>query len=122
MIQALKNKVRKLKVINYREVKAMKAEEGAQDVKLRWLITKDDGAENFAMRLFEVESKGYTPFHSHEWEHEVFILEGKGKIKIEDKEREFGKGDVIFIPGNVKHQFKNTEEKRVKFLCLIPYL
>lgn len=111
-----------MKVINYREVKAIKAEEGAQDVKLRWLITKDDGAENFAMRLFEVESKGYTPFHSHAWEHEVFILEGKGKIKIEDKEREFGKGDVIFIPGNVKHQFKNTEEKRVKFLCLIPYI
>ena len=122
MIQTLKNKVRKLKVINYREVKAIKAEEGAQDVKLRWLITKEDGAENFAMRLFEVESKGYTPFHSHEWEHEVFILEGKGKIKIEDKEREFGKGDVIFIPGNVKHQFKNTEGKRVKFLCLIPYI
>ena len=111
-----------MKVINYRKVKSVKAEEGAREVKVRWLITKDDGAENFAMRLFEVEPEGYSPLHSHKWEHEVFILEGKGTVRIGEEEKDFKKGDVIFIPGNIEHQFKNEGGKRLKFLCLIPYL
>jgi quercetin dioxygenase-like cupin family protein len=109
-----------LKVTNYRRIKAMKVEEGAQGATIRWLITKNDGAENFAMRFFEVEPKGYTPFHSHEWEHEVFILEGRGTVKINNDDKEFKKGDAVFIPGNIKHQMKNTGQKRLKFLCLIP--
>jgi quercetin dioxygenase-like cupin family protein len=79
------------------------------------------GAENFAMRLFEMEPGGYSPLHSHAWEHEVFILEGEGIVQSGGEERKFRPGDVIFIPPNEEHQFKNTGEKVVKFLCLIPY-
>ena len=50
--------------------------EGASKVKVRWLITKEMGAKNFAMRVFEIEPDGYSPLHKHPWEHEVFILEG----------------------------------------------
>lgn len=39
------------------------------------------GAENFAMRLFEIQPRGYSPLHQHDWEHEVFILEGKGAVR-----------------------------------------
>ena len=39
--------------------------EGASRVKVRWLITKEMGAENFAMRIFEVETNGYSPLHVH---------------------------------------------------------
>lgn len=112
----------KLKVINYRRVKAVEAGEGAKDVKIRWLITKDDGAKNFAMRFFEIEPNGYTPLHRHKWEHEVFILEGRGKVKIGGKDKRFKRGDAIFIPENVEHQFKNTGDAKLKLLCLIPYL
>jgi quercetin dioxygenase-like cupin family protein len=89
---------------------------------VRWLITKEIGAKNFAMRLFEMEPGGYSPLHSHPWEHEVFILEGEGLVVGEGKEKRFRPGDVIFIPPNEKHQFKNSDEKTVKFLCLIPYV
>lgn len=111
-----------MKVINYRKVEAINVQQGTEGVKVRWLITKDDGATNFAMRIFEMEPEGYTPLHSHNWEHEVFILEGKGKIRIGDEERAFQGEDVIFIPSNIKHQFRNTGRDLVKFLCLIPYL
>ena len=111
-----------MKLINYREVEAIDAEQGARGVRVRWLITKEDGAENFAMRLFEMASEGCTPFHSHEWEHEVFVLDGKGHVIIGDEEKEFREGDVIFIPGNVRHQFKNTGDQPIRFICLIPYL
>jgi len=110
-----------MKIFHYRDVEAKDAEGGASKLKVRWLITKDIGAENFAMRLFEMESGGYSPFHSHPWEHEVFILEGEGLAVGGGEERKFRAGDVIFISPNEKHQLKNTGEVTVKFLCLVPY-
>ena len=110
-----------MKLFHYLDVEAETAEEGAYKLKVRWLITKDMGAENFAMRLFEMEPSGYSPLHSHPWEHEVFILEGEGTVFGGGEERKFNAGDVIFIPPNEKHQFKNTGEKTVKFLCLVPH-
>lgn len=111
-----------MRIFNYRHVEAKDAEEGASKLRVRWLITKEIGAENFAMRFFEMEPEGYSPFHSHPWEHEVFILEGEGIVVGEGEERKFRAGDVIFIPPNEKHQLKNTGGTTVKFLCLIPYI
>ena len=109
-----------LKIVHYTDVTAEDAEEGASKLVVRWLITKEMGAENFEMRLFEMAAGGHSPYHNHPWEHEVYILEGEGLVVSEDLERPFGTGDVIFIPQNEKHQFKNTDEKTVKFLCIIP--
>ena len=110
-----------MKIFHYQDVEAKDVEEDCSKLRVRWLITKERGAENFAMRLFEMEAGGNSPFHRHPWEHEVFILEGKGLAVGEEGERKFRAGDVLFIPPNEKHQLKNNGEKTVKFLCLIPY-
>jgi len=111
-----------VKIFHYNEVKAEEApEEGASKLKVRWLITRDMGAPNFAMRLFEIEPGGHSPLHTHPWEHEVFILEGEGIVVGANEERRFKPGDVVFIPPNEKHQFKNDGKKTVKFLCLVPH-
>jgi quercetin dioxygenase-like cupin family protein len=109
-----------MKVFNYESVKSKDAEGGASKVKIRWLITKDMGANNFAMRLFEVEQGGYSPLHTHPWEHEVFILEGKGVVFDGAKAMPFKSNDVVFVPPDELHQFKNTGKKALIFLCLIP--
>ncbi len=94
--------------------------DGAEGVEIRWLISKDDGAENFAMRMFELEPAGHTPLHTHEWEHEVFIVEGKGTFVCDGAEHAFEKEFVIFVPGGREHCFKNTGMGTLRFLCLIP--
>jgi len=94
--------------------------EGAKDVEIRWLISKDDGAENFAMRMFELKPAGYTPLHSHTHEHEVFVIEGEGVFVYEGKEYQFDRDYVIFVPPNKEHRFKNTGNSILRFLCLIP--
>ena len=109
-----------MKIFHYDSVEAQDAEGKSSKVRVRWLITQEMGAENFAMRLFEVESGGYTPFHIHDWEHEVFILEGSGVVVGGDEERLFRSGDVVLIPPNEKHQFMNNGKGLVKILCLIP--
>jgi quercetin dioxygenase-like cupin family protein len=94
--------------------------EGAKDVEIRWLISKDDGAENFAMRMFELQPGGHTPLHKHPHEHEVFVIEGEGVFIYEEKEYQFNKEYVIFVPGSKEHQFRNTGDSILRLLCLIP--
>ncbi|MFQ5753934.1 MAG: cupin domain-containing protein, partial [bacterium] len=93
---------------------------GAKDTKMRLLISDKDGAKNFAMRMFSVEPGGHTPFHFHNYEHEIFVLDGKGVLKEEDNEQPFQAGDVIFVKPNEKHQFQNVGPEKLRFLCLIP--
>ena len=112
----------KIKHIHYTEVKPeIPKEDGVKDTTIRWLITRDDGAKNFAMRLFEVKPNGYTPWHRHDWEHESFILDGEGILVTDKGNIKLSPGDVLFIPPMEWHQFKNAGDKNMKFLCLIPY-
>ena len=111
-----------MKHVHYTNVELEEPKEkGIKGVMLRWLITKKDGAENFAMRLFEIKPDGYTPLHQHDWEHEVFILEGNGVVRNKDSEEKFKPGDVFFVPATEWHQFVNAGKETLKFLCLIPY-
>jgi quercetin dioxygenase-like cupin family protein len=110
-----------MKVINFKQGSFKKVEDPqAKDVNMQVLISAEDGAPNFAMRIFQVNPNGYTPYHAHNWEHEVFILKGEGTITVEKKESKFKYGDAIFVPPNVMHQFKNDAKEELLFLCLIP--
>lgn len=97
-------------------------EEGIKDIKVRWLISKKDDANRFAMRLFEVQPGGYSPLHQHDWEHEVFILEGQGVVRDKTMERPCQPGDVLFIKPMEWHQLANTGTSIMKFICLVPYI
>lgn len=94
--------------------------EGAVGCRVRWLIGERDGAPNFAMRQFEVQPGGHTPKHSHPYEHEVYVLEGTGEILEGDVPRAFRAGDVILVQPDEIHQFRNTSQAPLKFLCLVP--
>ena len=93
--------------------------EGAKDVEIRWLICKDDGADKIAMRMFELKPGGFTPLHTHAHEHEVFVVEGEGIFVCEGKEYKFDSEDVIFVPCDKEHQFRNTGDSILRFLCII---
>ncbi|MHC4743280.1 MAG: cupin domain-containing protein [Planctomycetota bacterium] len=93
---------------------------GAEGVDIRRLISRDDGAPNFEMRMFELAPGGHTPLHTHPHEHEVFIVEGEGAFVFEGQEHPFEAEHFIFVPGGSEHCFKNTGESILRFLCIIP--
>lgn len=111
-----------MKVTDYHSVPLETVDmEETKDVMVRWLISDKDNAKNFAMRLFEVGSGGNTPYHTHDWEHQVFVLEGEGEVTIDEKAYSIKKDSVVFVEPNQKHSFRNTGDEVLKFLCLIPY-
>ncbi len=93
---------------------------GTKDCKVRWLVGPTDGAPNFAMRQFEVAPGGFTPRHSHPYEHEVFVLSGEGKVFCGETPHVLKPGTVVYVAPDEIHQFKNSGPTPLKFLCLVP--
>lgn len=94
--------------------------EGAEKVRMRMLIGPDEAAPTFHMRHFEIQPGGNTPHHTHDYEHEVLILKGRGHVKSPAGDQPFEPGCVVWIPANEKHQFCNTGGEPVEMICLIP--
>ena len=107
-------------VTNYKEISLQIVEQGARNTTIRWLISENNGANNFHMRLFEIGPDGSTPHHSHPWEHEFFILEGEGKLVGEDTSTPLKPGDAGFVTPDEIHHFESSEGFRLKMLCIIP--
>jgi len=108
-----------MKVSNYLGTKPVQELSG---VVKREVITADDGAPNFCMRVFEVEPGSSTPLHSHPWEHEVFVLSGRGVVVGEGGETQIAKDSVVFVPPDEHHCFVNNGNEPLRFICLIPII
>ncbi len=110
----------KEKVINWREVEPEEVPgDKARGTKIRWIF-KHGETPTFLMRVFEVEPGGEIFEHSHPWEHEIFVLNGRGLLRIGDKEYEVKEGDAIYIPPCKPHSYKNMGDDVFRFICLIP--
>ena len=64
--------------------------DGAEGITMAMMVGRDDGAPNFSLRQFRVEAGGHSPRHSHDYEHEVVVLEGRGTVLLEGAERPIG--------------------------------
>ncbi|WEU40386.1 MAG: cupin domain-containing protein [Candidatus Odinarchaeum yellowstonii] len=104
------------------DVKAeLVAQEGVKGTYIQVLIDKERcGAVNFAMRRFIIKPGGEIGLHNHNWEHEIFVLKGKGIVKNGETTHEVEENTVIYIPPNEPHYYKNTGRTDLVFLCLIP--
>ncbi|MDD4356854.1 MAG: cupin domain-containing protein [Smithellaceae bacterium] len=110
-----------MKIANYTSIKPILFDnEQAKGVSARVMIGKNNGAENFCMRLFEVAPGGHTPKHTHAWEHEIFIHAGFGELFHAGQWHSARAGDAILIEANEEHQIRNAGSETLIFVCLIP--
>ncbi len=93
---------------------------GADKVQMQMLYGPGDGCPNFAMRRFIVAPGGCTPKHQHDYEHEILVLTGQGVAFGNGKEQAIKTGDVIYVPANEMHQFRNTSQAPLEFICMVP--
>ena len=110
--------------INYHEREEQPVDmAGAEKMTVRWLVGKNTGAKTYAMRMFRVAPGGIIPRHTHDEEHQIFILEGEAKILGATEDSIAKKDDTVFIPSNEPHGFDNREGKTdFRFICVIPLL
>jgi quercetin dioxygenase-like cupin family protein len=106
-----------MKVQNYRQVKAMTAAPG---VTMRVVAGPAEKAPTFVMRVFEIQSGSSTPLHAHPWEHEVFVLSGKGILRSEGRETPLMEGDTVIVLPNEQHSFLGIGRDIFRLICVVP--
>lgn len=110
-----------MKIMHYAEADSRDFDgDSVKGVTGRVAIGKADGADRFCMRVFELGEGGFTPRHSHDWEHEIFFHAGKGEVLQNGEWSQVSPGYTVFIPGNEPHQIRNAGSEKLVFACLIP--
>ena len=103
-----------------RHYKDVEPTEDIPGVFRRVVIGPDEGAPTFVMRIFELDPGCSTPYHTHDWEHEIFVLAGKAAVKGRDGETPLSEGTAVFVAPNEEHCFINTGDSVLRVMCLIP--
>jgi mannose-6-phosphate isomerase-like protein (cupin superfamily) len=108
-----------MRVRNYRKVRPAPVIE-EPGVSVRWLINEMSEVLNFALRLYEMEPGSATASCIRYWEHQLFVLSGKGVVIGQNGGVPLGEGDVVYIPPAEPHQFANRGDEVLRFLMVLP--
>ncbi|PIS28875.1 MAG: hypothetical protein COT43_05445 [Candidatus Marinimicrobia bacterium CG08_land_8_20_14_0_20_45_22] len=84
------------------------------------LLSQADGTLNFAMRRFEIEPGGFSFYHTHDFEHEIYILSGNGVMRGEGSETPIHQDMAVLVKPNEIHQVINRGQTKLIFICVIP--
>ncbi|NIB99650.1 cupin domain-containing protein [Halobacterium sp. R2-5] len=84
------------------------------------LLDDSDGAPNFAMRRFVLESGASVPEHTNEVEHEQYVLAGEYTVGIEGETYEVSAGDSLLVPAGAVHWYENDGDEEGAFICVVP--
>src|SRR4030042_5295446 len=106
-----------MKIQNYRQVRGITAAPG---VTMRIVAGTAEKAPTFVMRVFEIQAGSATPLHSHDWEHEIYILAGKGVVRSGGKETALAEGDAVTVLPNEQHSFLNAGKDVFRMICCVP--
>ena len=106
----------------HRDHRDVSAAEEAPGVDMRVVVGPEEDAPNFVMRVFDVKPGASTPFHTHAWEHEVYILSGDGVVRSESDETQLVAGSVVYVEPEERHSFMNIGDEPFRFICVIPRL
>lgn len=91
-----------------------------QGVSIRYLIVEEFGAPTFEMRYFELQKGCKTSLDRHGYEHEVFVLKGRGRIELNGEPHPLRPQDAVLIEPNEEHRLFQEGEEPFGFLCMVP--
>jgi len=109
--------VKKIDEVDQTEVK----QDFVKKTRIQLLVTRELGAPNFAMRRFVIAPGGEVGLHTHPWEHEVYIMAGKGEVLSEHGDKSVETNSFAYVPKGERHGFRNSSgTEDFVFLCMIP--
>jgi quercetin dioxygenase-like cupin family protein len=74
------------------------------------LVTPGIGARAFITGYTTFGPGVAIPFHSHNCEESVVLMEGEAMLDIDGQEYRLEAHDVTYIPANVSHRFRNLSQ------------
>jgi len=95
--------------------------EGVQGAAKQLVLGDADGVPAYSVRVFTLESGGFTPRHAHASEHLNYVISGRGELVDPDgTPRPLAAGDFAYVPPHEQHQFRNAGDAPFVFICAVP--
>jgi quercetin dioxygenase-like cupin family protein len=91
-----------------------------KNASMKALVGPEEGWESHVMRLVELGEGGFSPKHAHPWPHINYIIEGEGILEIDGENNEIKAGSFAYVPSDKLHQFINSGNGTLKFICIVP--
>ena len=82
------------------------------------LLSGKDTAGRYCLIDMYIPPGGGPPPHRHDFEESFTLLEGEIEAVFRDKHMTIRAGQVINIPANAPHQFRNKSSQPARMLCL----
>ena len=100
------------------EIKQIKGEEGTE-IKQYFNPHNTSNKISYSLAQFLLESGKKTKLHKIKSSEIYYILEGEGKLKIDDEIFRIKKDDSAYVPPNSKQFIENIGSKYLRFLCIV---
>lgn len=92
---------------------------GKEGVFKHVLIGQNEGAPHYIIRYFRLNPGCSSNYESHEKDHGVIIMHGKGRVQLNEKFFDVKPFDAVYVSSNDIHQFTNTGDEPFGFICVI---
>ena len=97
-------------------------QEGREDA-IRWktlLGGKNSKRKDITFGVLDIPPGHTLDPHHHDPAEAYYVLEGKGRLLIDDRFQEIGPGAVVYIVGNEVHGIRNHTESTLKLVWIFP--
>jgi len=102
------------------DIKTLDASSLAPGVIKRNVFWVENGWDDYCARHFILpEGQSIAP-HSHEWNHLVLSLGGRGEAEVEGETWALDAGNWAIVPSGATHSFRNVGEGDFAFICIVP--
>ncbi len=101
------------------ELRTYRGEDGPRGLK-QIVVGPDDGAPNFAMRVFQLAPGKASNEEEHPHDHGVLIMKGRCRVLMGEEVHEAEAGDFVWVAPNERHRFENAGTDTLQFLCVVP--
>lgn len=82
------------------------------------LVSSEDTAGRYSLIDMYVPPGGGPPPHRHDFEESFTVLEGEIEAMFRGETVSLRAGQVIQIPANAPHQFRNSSARPARLLCI----
>jgi quercetin dioxygenase-like cupin family protein len=78
------------------------------------------GTESTTVHENIVGIDGFIPWHTHQVEEILILLEGEGECRTESGTERYGPGDVVIMPAQMPHTIRSVGTVPLRQICVFP--
>lgn len=85
-----------------------------------YLVRGNLGSQSTTIHENIIGIEGFVPWHTHDVEEILVLLEGEGECRTETSVERYRPGEVVIVPAGVVHSIRSVGTVPLRQLCVFP--